>query len=142
MESRFMARVFNLAYKKDFRRSLRSHMPQAEVILWSKLQRRQLGGYKFRRQYGVGKYIVDFYCPKLKLAIEIDGPSHFVEGAKARDEFRQKYIEGFGIRVVRFTNEDVRRNLYGVLARLGEVIEERKRAWGAKEGEGGDPLRS
>ena len=64
-------------------------MPKAEVILWEKLSRKQMHGYKFRRQYGVDQYILDFYCPRLKLAIEIDGDSHFVTGAEDYDKERQ-----------------------------------------------------
>jgi very-short-patch-repair endonuclease len=56
-------------------------MPLAEIILWSRSKGRQLGGYKFRRQYSVEYFMIDFYCPELKLAIEVDGDSHYTEGA-------------------------------------------------------------
>jgi very-short-patch-repair endonuclease len=102
-------------------------MPEAEVILWTKLQRKQLGGHKFRRQFGVGKYSVDFYCPKLKLAIEVDGDSHFRGQAKKKDSRRESYVEQFGIEVLRFTNDDVRANLDGVLLKIEEVATERER---------------
>ena len=105
-------------------------MPEAEVILWSKLQRKQLGGYKFRRQYGVGRYSVDFYCPKLKLAIEVDGDSHFREDATERDTRRQLYIEQFDVEVVRFTNDDIRSNLDGVLTAIENLATVRKRKLG------------
>ena len=72
-------------------------MPEAEIILWSKLKGKQVYGCKFRRQYSVGSYIIDFYCPKLKLAIEVDGTSHFQPGSKTKDNDRQKYIETYGI---------------------------------------------
>jgi len=73
------------------------------------------GGYKFRRQYGVNKYVVDFYCPKLKLAIEIDGDSHFGNQAIKYDQKRQSYIESFGIKFLRFTNNDIYNNIDEVL---------------------------
>ena len=101
--------------EKDRRRKLRGNMPDAEVILWSKLQRRQLLGYKFRRQFSIGPYVMDFYCPALNLAIELDGDSRFREGAQQYDKQRQEYIESFGIAVVRFLNTDVYDNLDGVL---------------------------
>ncbi len=90
-------------------------MPTAEIILWSKLKGRGLKKLKFRRQYGVGRYVIDFYCPELKLAIEVDGDSHFSDKAKEYDLKRQKYIENFGIKFIRFTNEDIYQNLEGVL---------------------------
>lgn len=96
-------------------------MPPAEVILWLQLKGRQLNGYKFRRQYSIDKFVVDFYCPELKLAVEVDGDSHYVDGAKERDEGRQKIIENAGIRFLRFTNKDVYDNLNGVLYRIREA---------------------
>ncbi len=90
-------------------------MPQAEVMLWSKLRGKNVKGYKFRRQYSVGSFIVDFYCAELKLAIEIDGESHFIEGSEDRDRKRQEFIESAGIRFIRFTNTDVYERLDGVL---------------------------
>jgi len=92
-----MTRVYNKESEKLKRRMLRKHLSQAEVLLWSKLKGKGLSNYKFRRQYSVGKFVIDFYCPKSKMAIEIDGDSHFVEGAKERDRERQTIIETFGI---------------------------------------------
>jgi len=89
-------------------------MPKAEQMVWYFIRNRQLGGYKFRRQYGVGKYVVDFYCPELKLALEIDGDSHFEKGAAEYDRKRQQYIESFGIRFLRFTNLDIYESMDGV----------------------------
>lgn len=75
-------------------------------------------GYKFRRQYSVGPYIVDFYCAELKLAIEIDGESHYIDGAKERDQKRQECIGATGIHFVRFTNPEIYDRLEGVLERI------------------------
>jgi very-short-patch-repair endonuclease len=97
-------------------------MPPAEFILWSKLRSKSLNGCKFRRQYSIGTYIVDFYCPQLKLAIEIDGESHFIDGADSYDRNRQAIIESFGVNFLRFTNTDVYERLEGVIDKILERI--------------------
>ena len=100
-----MTRIFNRSSDTEKRRRLRRESPLAEQRLWLRLRNRQLMGYRFRRQYGVGPYVLDFYCPELKLAIEVDGDSHFE--AREYDRKRQRYIESLGIRVLRFTNREV-----------------------------------
>lgn len=117
-----MTRLFNQASEKEKRRSLRKNMPPAEIILWSKLRGKSLRGCKFRRQYSIGPYAVDFYCPELKLAIEIDGESHFVDGALQRDQIRQSFIESAGISSLRFTNRDIYDRLEGVIEKILEKI--------------------
>ncbi len=97
-------------------------MPLAEKILWAELRGKQLAGYKFRRQYSIDRFVVDFYCPQLKLAIEVDGDSHFLEGANIYDAERQSIIEDFGIEFLRFTNEEIYTNLDGVLSKILEKI--------------------
>ena len=97
-------------------------MPPAEVILWSKLRSKGLNGCKFRRQYSIGSYIVDFYCPQIKLVIEVDGDSHFVDGADSYDRNRQAIIESLGISFLRFTNRDVYERLEGVINTILERI--------------------
>jgi very-short-patch-repair endonuclease len=97
-------------------------MPACELILRSRLRGRQIYDCKFRRQFSFGPYCFDLYCPELKLAIEIDGDSHFGDGAEARDAARQAYIEAFGVRFLRFTNVDVRKSLYVVVNRIGDTI--------------------
>ena len=77
-----MVEHYNKPNMKQRRKVLRNAMTQAEIIVWSKLSRRQMHGYKFRRQYSVDQYVIDFYCPELKLAIEVDGDSHFMEAAE------------------------------------------------------------
>lgn len=114
-----VSRVFNRAEIRDKRRELRKNMTPAEVLLWSELKGKYLNGYKFRRQYSVGPYVIDFYCPKLRLAIEIDGDAHFEsDTAVARDRRRQRFIEAYGITFVRFTTHDVCSNLTGVIEGL------------------------
>jgi very-short-patch-repair endonuclease len=121
-----MTMVFNKANVKGRRKQLRQTMPEAEVILWSRLKNKQISGIKFRRQYSIGKYIVDFYCANKKLAIEVDGESHYMLNVPARDEKRQQWIEQFGVRFLRFTNDDVRKNLNGVLDSIEEAVSDTK----------------
>ena len=117
---------FNKISQKGRRRFLRSHLTKTEAVLWTRLSRRQILGYKFRRQYSVDQYIIDFYCPELKLAIEVDGESHFTETARAYDRRRQEYIEAFGIKFLRVMNSEVLGNLQGVLDKMAAAIEEIK----------------
>jgi very-short-patch-repair endonuclease len=87
-----------------------------------RLSSRQMLGYKFRRQYSVDNFVVDFYCPELKLAIEVDGDSHFTPLARVYDRGRQHHIESFGIRFLRVMNEDVYHNLNAVLDEIVATI--------------------
>jgi len=96
-------------------RELRASMTDAEVILWSQLQRGQAGGFRFRRQYPAGPYFLDFYCPAKRLAVELDGGQHAGETAKGYDEERTRYLQAKHIRVIRFWNRDVLTNLDNVL---------------------------
>ncbi len=123
-----MNEFFNREDQTRRRRELRHSMPDTEVIVWSRLKARQVLGCKFRRQYGVGKFVLDFYSPEVKLGIELDGDSHFQEGAKEYDDERQLFIESFGIKVLRFVNSEIRENLDGVLEAIGrEVLVRRRR---------------
>ena len=116
-----MAKVFNRPSEKAKRQRLRSEMPRAENLLWSKLRGKQLAGLRFRRQHGIGPYVVDFYCPEVRLAVEVDGDSHFGDGAEKRDQRRQAYVESFGILFMRCTNGDVYKNIEGVLEEIERV---------------------
>ena len=116
-----MTKLYNKSEEKFKRKRLRGNMPHAEVILWSKLKGKGIG-YKFRRQYSIGKFVVDFYSPELKLAIEVDGSSHYTENAMYRDNARQKTIESYSITFLRFTNKDIYENLNGVLIKIVEHI--------------------
>ncbi|UCD29337.1 MAG: DUF559 domain-containing protein [Planctomycetota bacterium] len=117
-----MTRIYNRTSEKSNRRELCRQMPRAEVVLWSRLRRRQILGYKFRRQYSVGPYVLDFYCSEIKLAIEIDGDSHFGDGAEVRDAKRQLYIKSMGIEFLRFNNIYVFKNLDEVVDMIAETI--------------------
>ena len=123
-----MTKIYNKTSEKDKRRTLRNNMPKAELVLWTKLRSKGFDGHKFRRQYSVGKYVVDFFCPKLKLAVEVNGDSHFSEESERGDRERQNFIESFGISFLRVTNNDIYENLDGVLERIEGSIEERATA--------------
>jgi very-short-patch-repair endonuclease len=98
-----------------FRRNLRTAATTAERILWAALRRRQLHGFKFRRQHPVGHYVLDFYCVQRKLAIEVDGASHLIGEGPDRDEDRTRFLAREGMRVLRFTNNEVKEELEGVV---------------------------
>ena len=110
--------------QKNLRKNLRQQGVLAEIILWSKLKNKNLG-YKFRRQFGIGKYIIDFYCPRKRIAIEIDGATHSTNKEIAHDSVRQKYLENLGLKVIRFTNNDIKENMEGVLSAIGDVCQGR-----------------
>lgn len=110
-----MTKLFNKREYASRRKVLRKKMTPAEIFLWSKLKNKQLSGLKFRRQYGIGPYVVDFYCPELKLALEVDGDVHGYGQKAAADRDRQKAIESSGARVLRYGNREVLQNINGVL---------------------------
>jgi very-short-patch-repair endonuclease len=115
-------KIFNPKRTKAQRKYLRNNMTKAEVILWSKLKGRNILEYKFRRQHGIGDYIVDFYCPELKLVIEIDGESHYTSKGKIHDKARAKFLNEMSIHILRFTNPQVKQNLEGVIRHIISAI--------------------
>lgn len=112
---REMIEIFNKKENKKRRQHLRKNMTKAEIFLWSRIKMKQLNGFKFRRQFGINNYIVDFYCPELKLAIEIDGDVHGYDSQIVSDKQRQRDIEALGIKVLRYTNNDIIQNIHSVL---------------------------
>lgn len=100
-----MTQHFNKKSEQEKRRKLRREMTYCERIVWIHLRKKQLG-YRFLRQYSVDHYVIDFYCPKLKLAVEIDGDVHDLPDQKKYDAKRQKYLEDFGIKFIRIKNEE------------------------------------
>jgi very-short-patch-repair endonuclease len=115
-------RVNNLPSRKEQRRALRARLTREEALLWIHVRGRQLQGRKFRRQHSVGPYILDFYCPSEKLAVELDGASHDHDAAQRRDGVRTAFLQDAGIRVIRFENKDVRENPDGVLAEIARCF--------------------
>lgn len=99
-------------------RALRKAMPKSEVILWSRLRREQLGGYRFRRQIPIGPYIADFACAELRLLIEVDGATHTTPAEIERDARRTAFLQQQGWLVWRVWNNEVYDNLEGVLEGL------------------------
>lgn len=97
-------------------------MPNAEKMLWERLRRRQLKNKRFLRQYSVGKYVIDFYCPEIKLAIEADGDTHISEEEIKYDKERQSEIENIGIRFLRFKNDDIFGNIEDVIKKIMREI--------------------
>ena len=104
---------------------LRSNMTNAETKLWEFL-RTKPGGFKFRRQHPLGIYIADFFCYQLKLAIEVDGRIHERADIRQTDAERQKLIEADGIRVMRFTNEQVLTNIEAVIKTITAYCNQQK----------------
>ena len=92
---------------KERARSMRKSLTPAEEKLWRRIRKKQVNGFRFRRQYAISRFITDFYCPEAELAIELDGDIHDVPGQAEYDEERQLYLEGLGISVLRFTNDQV-----------------------------------
>ena len=122
-------RELNPKNTKRLRQHLRNNMTETEVMLWSKLKNKQLLGYKVRRQYGVESYIIDFYCPKLKLGIEIDGKSHYTAQGIEHDNFRDEQICGKGIKLNRVTTTEIKNNLDGVVELIAREFQKRKDHW-------------
>ena len=117
-----MTKLYNKASEKDKRQSLRNNMPPAEQLVWARLKGKQVENCKFRRQYSVGAFVVDFYTVEIKLAIEIDGDSHFTDGAEVADRERQSSIESSGIRFLRFTNRQVYKELDAVIEAISQMV--------------------
>src|ERR1035437_4857217 len=99
--------INNLPEMKPCRRKLRKQMTAAEVALWLMIKNKQLDGERFLRQFSIGHYVVDFYCSKFKLAIELDGEGHFTEDGEARDTRRTEFLNSVGVRVLRFENFEI-----------------------------------
>ena len=112
-----MHRYNNQPAQKNFRGKLRKSLTPAEAKLWNHLKNEQLG-VKFRRQHSVANYFLDFYCPARKLAIELDGSPHDTEQGYIKDQKRTDFINSLGIKVTRFENKDVLKNLEGVLQEI------------------------
>jgi very-short-patch-repair endonuclease len=105
---------------KSIAQKLRKNMTLGEILLWKELKGKKLLGYDFHRQKPIDEYIVDFYCPKLKLVIEVDGSSH--DGKEDSDLIRQKKLESLGLTVLRFWDSDVRESVDGVIVSIRERI--------------------
>jgi very-short-patch-repair endonuclease len=101
---------------------LRANTTPAEDALWKKINRSQLYDLRFKRQHPIGKFIVDFYCSKLSLVIEVDGDVHDLPDVAERDEGREIELKKYGLRVLRFTNEEVLNNIDSVVESIKQFI--------------------
>lgn len=115
-----------LPYNKELRsyaRELRKNMTDAEKLLWSRIRRKQIKGCQFYRQKIIGNYIVDFYCPKGNLIIELDGGQHYSDEGMRKDRERDAYMVGFGLSVLRFSDREVFENLGEVVEKIWDCLE-------------------
>jgi very-short-patch-repair endonuclease len=120
----------NIPPLKTRRRELRNDPTATEYVLWQHLKGRQLLGKKFRRQYSISRYIVDFFCVECDcvecdLAIELDGAPHFQELKPEYEAQRTEFLEGLGVRILRFENRIVHENIDAVLETIRELLRNR-----------------
>jgi very-short-patch-repair endonuclease len=116
----------------DKARLLRNNMTEAEKFVWDKLKNRNVFKVRFRRQHPIGSFIVDFYCHEYKLAIEIDGEIHLKNEVIEYDDGRSHDIEKFGIKILRFTNNEVFTDLNKIIAEILKTIEVSKPPLGGR----------
>jgi len=112
-----MKQIHNRKELLSFRKDLRNNLTPAEAKLWNSLKSSKLGK-KFRRQHSVGQYIIDFYCPAERLAVELDGADHFSDAEIEHDKIRDAYLQTLNIRVLRFENYLVFEDLNRVLQKI------------------------
>uniref|UniRef100_A0A832DH88 Endonuclease domain-containing protein n=1 Tax=Ignavibacterium album TaxID=591197 RepID=A0A832DH88_9BACT len=116
-----MTKHFNKQDMKQRRRELRKNMTFCEKLVWTFLRKKQLQA-RFLRQYSIDHYVIDFYCPKLKLAVEIDGDYHEKPEQKIYDKERQSYLENFGITFVRIKNDELLGNPDLAFGRIEQAV--------------------
>jgi very-short-patch-repair endonuclease len=107
---------------KEFSRHLRNNSTLSEVLLWQYLKNGQMHGHTFYRQKLIGKYIVDFYCPKLRLVIEVDGDSHYTDEAMVNDVVREELLSDMGLFFLRYDDLEVKKNIGNVLLSIESFV--------------------
>src|SRR5215469_5798489 len=112
----------------DRARLLRKKATEPERILWRRLRNRNFAGYKFRRQHSFDDYVLYFYCPSAKLAIELDGGGHNYRSGQTRDRTRSQFLARHGVIVLRFWNHQVRQEFDSVVRAIGFALEERRKS--------------
>ena len=115
-------RIHNKPAWKERRKHLRNDGTAAEAVLWKALQQRQILGKKFRRQHGIGPYIVDFYCAESRLVLELDGAPHYSPVEDEYEERRTSYLQKLGLRIIRFENREIADNLDGVIESIRQSV--------------------
>jgi len=108
-------------------RNLRKNQTDAEKKLWAILRDRQLGGIKFRRQFSIGGYILDFYCPEYMIGIEADGGQHYEDKGRGRDENRASELNKLRVKIIRFSDWEILTNIDGVYEIIKKVLEKKKK---------------
>jgi len=108
--------------QRNFARSLRNKMTEAEKRLWRLLRAGQLNGHKFRRQVAIGSYVVDFVCLSQKLIIELDGPQHCENDAAEHDARRTAWLHSLGYRVLRFWNHQLDEEIHSVVNQISDAL--------------------
>lgn len=103
------------------RKQLRVQSSRPEIILWNKLRNEKIG-IKFRRQYSIQSYVIDFFCPEKRIAIEIDGNQHQTASSQKYDQYRDKYLNALDITVIRIQATEIFQNLKGVLDKISSVV--------------------
>ncbi len=119
---KFDTQINNLSYLKENRRALRNNPTEAEALLWQFLKGKLLNGNKFRRQHSINHFILDFYCPNQRLAIELDGGIHLEKEVKANDKEKEQMLASLNIRLLRFKNEEVLENVVEVLDKIEKCL--------------------
>ena len=119
-----MTKHYNKTTEKEKRRKLRQSQTHSEELLWKFLRNRQMLGYKFKRQYSVDQYVIDFYCSEVKLAVELDGASHNSPKRKEYDNKRQKKLEAFGIKFVRISDDELFGNPNKAFEKIEKTIKD------------------
>ena len=114
--------IFDKSSNLEKRRLLRKHSTKEEIILWERLKNRKFHNIKFRRQHGIGEYIVDFYCKELNLVIELDGNQHYEKYNLEYDEIRTEFLNSLGLKVIRFDNKKILNNIEDVLEKILHYI--------------------
>lgn len=121
-----MTKHFNKSTEKTKRRILRQNLTEAEKLIWRFIRNRQILGFKFKRQYSIDHFVIDFYCPELKLAVEADGGTHIESGRKDYDLRREKYLKKFGVNFVRIKDEELFGNPNKAFAKIEDAIKQLK----------------
>lgn len=106
-------------------KKLRQDMTLGEVLLWNELKQKQLG-VRFSRQIPIDEFIVDFFCKELRLAIEVDGASHYHDDQPKKDEQRQQRLESLGVRFIRFDDADIKNNINWVVNEIHFLIRQNR----------------
>ncbi|MDF1496944.1 MAG: endonuclease domain-containing protein [Patescibacteria group bacterium] len=110
--------------RTEFRRYLRKNQTEAERVMWIYLQKMRYAGYIFRRQHSIDRYIADFYCPKVKLAIELDGGIHDRPEQQRKDNIRDAIIKSHGVTILRFKNHEVTNDPNQALVKIRKTLDQ------------------